>query len=179
MLIANKKRKENITEYILYLYQIENIIRAFNLNFELLQNSLLPSYQVDEKTKKEIAAWYKNLITMMEKEGIQKEGHFQFLTNLIVDVNELHVKLMDTEIDKIYAQTFRSVAGLVNELKLKNNKAQNDIELGLDAIYGYLLLKIQNKAITNETNDAVKRLSSWLSALSKLYKDHESGDLEF
>lgn len=179
MLIANKKRKENITEYILYLYQVENIIRAFNLDFELLQNSLLPSYQADEKTKKEIAAWYKNLITMMEKEGIQKEGHFQFLTNLIADVNELHVKLMDTEIDKIYAQTFRSVAGLVNELKQKNNKAQNDIELGLDAIYGYLLLKIQNKAITNETNDAVMRLSSWLSALSKLYKDHESGDLEF
>ena len=192
MLVANKKRKENIVEYILYLYQVENIaeyilymyqvenlIRAFNLDVELIKARLIPSYQADEKTKSEIISWYKNLIVMMEKEGIQKEGHLQFLQNLIVDVNEIHVKLMDTEIDRMYPQTFHSIAGLINELKEKNSHAKNDIELCLDTIYGFFLLKMQNKKITTETEDAVKRLSSWMSALSKLYKDYELGDLEF
>jgi hypothetical protein len=41
-----------------------------------------------------------------------------------------------------------------------------------------MLLKIQQKEVTEETKDAVKRLSQWLAFLSKLYKDFESGDLE-
>ena len=178
MLVANKKRKENIVEYILYLYQVENLIRAFNLDVELIKVRLIPSYQADEKTKSEIIDWYKNLVVMMEKEGIQKEGHFQFLQNLIMDVNEIHIKLINTEIDKLYPQTYKSVAGIANELRQKNQKAKNDIELCLDTIYGYLLLKMQNKEISAETEEAVKRLSSWMNALSKLYKDYESGDLE-
>ncbi len=178
MLVANKKRKENIAEYILYLYQVENLIRAFHLDIKLIEIRLISSYQTDEKTKAEIVAWYKNLVVMMEKEGIQENGHLQFLINLITDMNELHMKLMETEADPVYPQIFRSVTGLVNELKQKNSAANNDIQLSLDAIYGYLLLKMQNIQITSETEDAVKRLSSWMSALSKLYKDYESGDLE-
>ena len=178
MLVANNKRKENIAEYVLYLYQVENLIRAFHLNMDLIETKLMPSYQVGEKTKAEIIAWYKNLVVMMEKEGIQETGHFQFLQNLIVDVNEFHLKLMETGADSGYSQIFRSVAGLVNELKQKNKNAPNDIQLSLDAIYGYLLLKMQNKEITPETEEAVKRLSSWMSALSKLYKDFESGNFE-
>ena len=71
------------------------------------------------------------------------------------------------------------MAGLVTELKQKNPAAINDVQVAIDGIYGYLLLKIQNKAITDETKNAVKRLSQWLSHLSKLFKDFESGDFEF
>ena len=111
MLVANKKRKENIVEYILYLYQIENLIRAFNMDIELIKIRLIPSYQVDDKTKTEIIDWYSNLVSMMEKEGIQKEGHLQFLKNLIADVNEFHIKLLAAESDNLYPQIFHSVAG--------------------------------------------------------------------
>jgi hypothetical protein len=38
---------------------------------------------------------------------------------------------------------------------------------------------MQNKEISPETENAINRLSSWMAALSKLYKDYESGDLEF
>jgi hypothetical protein len=178
MLIANKKRKENIVEYILYLFQVENLIRAFQLDMDLIEKKLVSFYRVDNVVKSEITDWYKNLLVMMEKEGIHEKGHFQFLLNLIVDVNELHIKLIKAETNAAYLQIFRSVAGLLNELKQKNNTAQNDIQLGLDTIYGYLLLKMQNKEITSETEDAVRRLSSWMNVLSKLYKDYESGTLE-
>ncbi len=179
MLVAQQKRKENIAEYILYLYQIEDLIRAFRLDIELIEKQLVSNYQVDDKTKHEILDWYKNLLVMMEKEGIVKTGHLQFLTNLIHDLNEFHVKLLSSETDQIYVQTFQAVAGLITELKQKNKQANNDVQICLDAIYGYLLLKIQKKEITEETVEAVKRLSSWLGALSKLFKRYEAGDLEF
>ncbi len=179
MLVAKQKRKENIAEYILYLYQVEDLIRAFQLDMDVIKNQLVSRYDAGEEIKKEIADWYKNLVLMMEKEDIKEAGHLQFLNNLINELNEFHLKLLETETDKLYVSVFQAVAGLVTELKQKNPAAINDVQVAIDGVYGYLLLKIQNKAITNETKNAVMRLSQWLSHLSKLFKDFESGDFEF
>jgi hypothetical protein len=178
MHIAKQKRKENIVEYILYLFQIEDLIRAFQLDMNLIESQLIAKYQVDDSLRTEIISWYQNLVLMMEKEGIQQKGHFQFLQNLIQDLNEFHLRLLDTETDENYITKFQSVAGLATELKTKNTTATNDIQRSLDAIYGFLLLKMQKREITNETTEAVKRLSIWLNLLSKLYKDFEENKLD-
>lgn len=178
MLVAKAKRKENIAEYILYLYQVEDLIRAFQFDMDLIEKRLVSSYKADEKTSKEIVDWYQNLLLMMQKEGLREKGHLQFLHNLIIDLNQFHIKLVETQKDSMYVNTYQAVAGLVTELKLKNKKADNDIQVTLDAIYGYLLLKMQQKKVSEETVSAIKRLSNWLGALSKLYKDFEAGDLE-
>jgi hypothetical protein len=178
MLIAQQKRKENLAEYILYLYQVEDLIRAFHLDMDLINEKLVANYKTDKKTRQEISLWYKNLVVMMEKEGKQEKGHLQFLSNLVNDLYEFHLRLMHTEADPMYVSVFKAVAGLVNELKQKNPVAENDVQVAIDGVYGYLLLKIQKKEITPETSEAVKRLSQWLGNLSKLFKDFESGDLE-
>lgn len=178
MLVAKQKRQENIAEYILYLYQIEDLIRAFQGDINLIQEKLIVRYQTDEKTSAEITDWYNNLVKMMEKEGIEEKGHLQFLTNLISEINELHIKLMNAEADQLYVQTFKSVAGIVTELKHKNIAAQNDIELALDTVYGFLLLKMKKAEVSHETETAVKQISQWLGVLSKLYKEYEAGKLD-
>ena len=178
MLAAKQKRKENIAEYILYLYQIEDLIRAFKLDVSDIEAHLVSKYQTDEKTKQEVSEWYKNLVRMMEKERIQEKGHFQFLSNLINDINEFHLKLLKDEIDTAYVAEFKTVSGLISELNIKGNSVKNDIQTSLDAVYGYLMLKIQKKEISEETTQAIKMLTNWLSYLSKLFKDYEAGDLE-
>lgn len=178
MLIAKQKRKENIAEYILYLYQVEDLIRAFKLDMDLINERLVTSYKADENTSEAISAWYENLVVMMEKEGIQSKGHLQFITNLIADVNDFHLKLVETGKDPMYLQAFKAVGTLVEELKVKNPEAKNDVDLGITAIYGFLLLKMQKKEISIDTTEAIKRISNWLSSLSKLYRDFENGELE-
>lgn len=179
MLTAQQKRKENIAEYILYIYQVEDLIRAFQSNMSVIEKQLISQYQVDEKTRQEIVNWYKNLVIMMEKEGVREKGHLQFLTNQINELNEFHLKLMEVRVDKGYVGVFQSISGLITELNMKSNSIKSDLQISLDSIYGFLLLKLQKKEITAETTEAIKRLSNWLSLLSKLYKDFESGDLEF
>ena len=179
MLVAKQKRKENIAEYILYLYQVEDLIRAFKFDMELIEQRLVSNYKADERTSAAICDWYQNLVSMMEKERLQQKGHLQFLTNLIADVNDFHLKLMESSKDGLYVQTFKTVAGLVEELKAKNPEGKNDVDLGITAIYGFLLLKMQQKEISIDTTEAIKRISTWLSALSRLYKDFENGDFEF
>ena len=178
MLVAKQKRKENIVEYILYLYQIEDLIRAFQFDMNLIQNHLVAKYKVDEKTSSEISAWYNNLVIMMDKEGIRDKGHMQFLSNLINDLYHFHSQLMSSENNTMYFQIYQLVAGLLTELKQKNQTAVNDIQLATDTVYGYLLLKIKNADVSDATTEAIKRLSQWLGSLSALYKDFEKGDLE-
>lgn len=180
MLIAKQKRKENIAEYILYLFQIEDLIRAFQLDMELIQQKLISQYATaGEVQRSEITDWYKNLVLMMRKEGISEKGHFQFLLNLVNELNEFHLKLMETGKVQEYVQTYQTVAGLITELKLKSNGNKNNIQISLEAIYGFLLLKIQKKEVTPETNEAMHRLSGWLGKLSTLFKDYEANKLEF
>ena len=45
MIIARKKRKENIAEYILYMWQIEDIIRANNLNITKIENNIIQKWE--------------------------------------------------------------------------------------------------------------------------------------
>ncbi len=179
MLVALKKRKENIVEYILYLYQIEDLIRAFSMDIDLINEKLIPEYKSDRETSLKISEWYSNLIVMMGKEGKKEKGHLQFLLNLISDLNEFHLKLRVTEADEIYNSTYREVMNLIFELKEKNPLAGNDIEIALDGVYGYLILKIQKKNISTPTEEAVRRLSHWLGYLAQLYRDFEAGNFEF
>lgn len=179
MLVAQQKRKENIAEYILYLYQVEELIRAFQFDLDLIEKRLVAAYKVDEKTTDEIKNWYINLVIMMDKEGIREKGHLQFLSNLITDVNEFHLQLMQTGADKLYVQKFQLTAGLLTELKAKNKEAKNDVQLALDTIYGFLLLKMKETKVSDATSDAVKSLSQWLGILSELYKKFETGDFSF
>lgn len=178
MLVAKQKRKENIVEYVLYLYQVEDLIRAFQLDIDIIQEKLISKYQADEKISSEITDWYNNLVVMMEKEGLKEKGHLQFITNLIDDINNFHIKLINGESEKVYIQNYKSIAGVLTELKQKNSTAQNDIQLALDTIYGFLMLRLKKAEISEGTTLAIKQLSQWLGSLSKLYKEHEEGKLD-
>ena len=49
MYIASAKRKENIAEYLLYMWQIEDIIRAYGLDIEKIKESVIdPQTQLDD-----------------------------------------------------------------------------------------------------------------------------------
>ena len=52
MIIASQKKKENIAEYLLYMWQIEDIIRAYGLDIGKIQKHIINSYDLPEEQKK-------------------------------------------------------------------------------------------------------------------------------
>ena len=72
MFIAQKLRKENISEYLLYMWQIEDLLRAFNLDIDLIQKQVIDPYPVSEEEKKTLYEWYESLLEMMRMENIQQ-----------------------------------------------------------------------------------------------------------
>ena len=72
MIIAEQKRKENIAEYLLYMYQVEDMIRANKLDLDSIESSLISKFQVSYEVKRDMREWYKTLITMMKEEEKEK-----------------------------------------------------------------------------------------------------------
>lgn len=74
MIIASQKKKENIAEYLLYMWQIEDLIRVYKLDIDAIQKYIIDPYDISDEKKKEMRDWYESLIEMMRSEGVEKRG---------------------------------------------------------------------------------------------------------
>ena len=94
MIIASQKRKENIAEYLIYMWQIEDIIRANNLDIERIKENVIDRFNLDDNQQREMIEWYESLIDMMRREDVAKNGHLQINKNIIIQLTQLHQTLL-------------------------------------------------------------------------------------
>ncbi len=174
MIIAQLKRKENIAEYLLYMWQIEDIIRANKLDIDLINQNLISKYNVDEKQRNEIKYWYESLIKMMELENVRQSGHLQINKNVIIRLADLHQELLKSPKFPEYGAVFYKTLPYIVELRAKagENKA-GELETCFNALYGMLMLRLQGREVSESTMQAITQISSFLSLLSSLYKKNE------
>ena len=90
MFIANKLRKENIAEYLLYMWQVEDIIRANQWDIEKIKTNVINQFEVSSEQKQELIQWYEELIDMMYHENVKERGHLQINNNVIIQLSDLH-----------------------------------------------------------------------------------------
>ncbi len=179
MIIAKQKKKNNIAEYILYMWQIEDLIRACKFDFDIIDKKIISQFNLDKNTLTEIRNWYKGLIEMMIEEGIKEKGHLQFINNIVNDLYRFHSALLKSDKHNKYQQLYLQASDNINVFKQKSqNKTINDIEICLNGLYAILLLKLKKEKISTETSTAVSTFSKLLAYLSQLYKKFEDGDLE-
>jgi len=181
MLIARGKKTENIAEYLLYMWQIEDLIRAFAFDIEKIQTYIIDGFEQPSEVKQEIREWYESLIEMMRLENVQEKGHLQINQNVIAELDELHNVLLNLPKENFYLMTYHKVLPFIVELRAKpGGKAFGEIETCLNALYGMLMLRLQQKQISDETAHAASLISEFLRMLSAKYKqDKEEGlDLE-
>lgn len=168
MIIASKKRKENIAEYILYMWQIEDLIRANGLDIDRIKANVIDSFQLDEAQKVEMTQWYESLIDMMRREGVTEKGHLQINKNMLNQLVRLHQALLnDPEFPEYSAEFYRTLPFIV-ELRSKAGDAKvGEIETCFTALYGMLMMRLQKKEMSQETLDALKQISRFITMLSR------------
>ena len=59
------------------------------------------------------------------------------------------------------------------------NKEENEIETCFNALYGTMLLRLQKKEITANTQAAVKEITTFIGMLSDYYKKDKEEGLKF
>lgn len=179
MLIAQKLRKKNIAEYLIYMWQIEDLLRANNLDIDKIKEKISSQYDQPEQVQNEINEWYDSLITMMRSEGVQEKGHLAINSNVIIQLTDLHLRLLKSGKQADYSAMYYKTLPYIVELRAKsNNGSIPEIETCFMALYGYLLLKMKRENVSEETQLAINQIGNLLSLLSsKFYKD-EQDELE-
>lgn len=179
MITASQKKRENIAEYLLYMWQIEDLIRANGLDIDKIQENIIDRYiSLSDQQRKEMREWYESLIDMMRREDVAKTGHLQLNRNVIIDLEDLHKRLMaDSKFASYNAQFYHTLPFIV-ELRAKAGENKTgEIETCFNALYGVLMLKLQGKEISQETLDAVAQISKFLALLSHYYKKDYNNEL--
>jgi len=178
VLIAREKKKSNIAEYILYMWQVEDMLRAMSLDIQQVDEHVVAGFRTDERTRKEMHDWYDNLIAMMKQEKVEQKGHLQVLKNVVNELTELHFYLLHQAHDRQYQQlVFKAVSNLVEFRKKAGvDDSVSDVELALNGLYGSLLLRLQKKEVNPETTQAMETFSQMMAWLAVRYKQMEEAE---
>ena len=180
MFIAKELRKKSIAEYLLYMWQIEDIIRAKGCSLPLIRKAYINKFTdyTDEQKEDEID-WFGNLVRMMNEEGKRDQGHLNINDIIVRDLVDLHQRLLQSNRFPIYNAEYYKVLPFIVELRGKGDKNISEIETCLDALYGIMMLRMQKKEISPETEHAIKEISTFIGMLSDYYLKNETEGLDF
>ncbi|MBR3101981.1 MAG: DUF4924 family protein [Muribaculaceae bacterium] len=175
MIIAKQKRKENIAEYLLYLWQVEDMIRAAKFDIETINSAIIERCDTDNETKAEMRDWYESLIKMMELEHIKEGGHLQICKNVLIRLTDLHLQLLQSDKFPEYTAEFYRTLPFIVELRAKSNDTDRagELETCFNALYGVLMLRLQGKAVTPGTEQAIQQISRFIGMLAAYFKKDE------
>lgn len=179
MLIAKAKRKENIIEYILYMYQIEDIIRSLQLEIDQIDQRVIANFDQPQEVKLKIRDWYLGLIKEMQRDGLKRSGHLSSLKSLVNDLQELHTSLLTTYQDIEYQKLYNAARDeLITLVKRSGGAAlENEIDVALNGMYGLLILRLKQEKVSEETAHAMQRVGKMLAHLALQFKKQEAGEL--
>lgn len=186
MIIASQKRKENIAEYLLYMWQIEDLIRANGFDINRIISNVIDRYDLSPEQRKSMIEWYESLIDMMRREDVVTSGHLQINKNILGQLVALHQQILKDPRFADYHELFYRTLPYIVELRGKaGDTPAGEIETCFNALYGTLLLKLQKKEITPQTSEAIAQISRFISLLArdfhldeedKLFNDNDKTD---
>ena len=180
MIIAKQKRQENIAEYLLYLWQVEDLLRACNLDIDKVEKTVIGHYDVDDKTRSEIKDWYESLIKMMELENVRERGHIRVCHNVLIRLNDLHMQLLANQdrFPDYHADYYRTLPFIVQlRATLPEQERPSELETCFNALYGVMMLHLQGKEISQDTAAAISQISHFIGMLAAYYKRDEEKPL--
>lgn len=181
MFIAEQLKKKNIAEYLLYMWQVEDTLRAYGLDAERMAVEYIPQFGLDAEKGEALKGWYESLIQMMREEGVVQKGHLQINKNIIILLTDLHTQLLKSSKHPFYSAAYYKALPFIVELRAKSAESQekNEIENCFAALYGMMLMKVQKKEVAKETETAIGNIAKFIGMLSDYYKKDKEGEVEF
>ena len=180
MFIAQELRKKSIAEYLLYMWQVEDIIRAYGCSLAQIRREYINRFDYTDEQKDEMTDWYGNLVRMMNQEGCREGGHLQINRIVMQQLIELNAQLLGSTKFPFYNAEYYKVLPYIVELRNRgSNKDENEVETCFNALYGTMMLRLQKKEITPETQHAINEITTFIGMLADYYHQDKEKPLEF
>jgi hypothetical protein len=160
--IAARKKSQNIGEYLVYMYQMEDLIRSYQGNMAEIDQY--------EEEKESIKTWFAGLAASMEQQELMQKGHLQELQELVQQLLTLHYQLLKT--DANYMATFHLVKPHLLEAveAAQTEDLGNEIQICLNGVYGLLLCRLLGKKVSDRQLEAAEAFGDVLSHLNFSYQ---------
>lgn len=162
------------------MWQVEDIIRAYDCSLTRLRREYIAQFDYTDEQKEEMTDWYGDLVRMMNQEGRRERGHLQINQVVMQQLTELNAELLESAKFPFYTSEYYKVLPYIVELRHKGGEANDtpEIETCFNALYGTMLLRLQKKEITPDTQHAVKEITTFIGMLSDYYQKDKQGELE-
>ncbi|MFT6716013.1 MAG: hypothetical protein ACJA0Q_000642 [Saprospiraceae bacterium] len=172
MFIAQEKHKNSIAEYVLYMWQIENLIRVSQFNIDVIDKTVIDKMGLDDNQRGMEVDWYSGLIQKMKKQQVQSKGHLLELRDLMVELSYLHNSLLNNVKDSNYGFIYNTAKPFILELKKKQDGSVHDeVEVCLNGLFAFWMLKASKKPVSADTSKAMGAVSKLIGVLSAKYRE--------
>ena len=180
MFISQELRKKSIAEYLLYMWQVEDLIRAYCCNLGRIRREYIDKFDYTDEQKEDMTDWYGNLVRMINQEGCREKGHLQINKIVMQQLVELNAQLLQSTKYPFYNSEYYKVLPFIVELRKRGaDNDENEIETCFNALYGVMMLRLQKKKISPDTEHAIKEISTFVGMLSDYYLKDKEEPLEF
>lgn len=168
--VAENKKTNNIAEYIIYMYQMEDLIRSYQGNSDEIKSFVVEKYPVSEEEKSEISEWYLALLDQMKDQDILEKGHLIELKELVAELAQIHWNLIKT--DPIYFEAYGKAKPFILDavIQAAGQDLGNEIQISLNGVYGLLLCRLLGRKVSEEQLKSADAYGDILSTLSYHYK---------
>ncbi|MEG1621909.1 MAG: DUF4924 family protein [Alistipes sp.] len=179
--IAQTKRRENIAEYILYLWQLEDLLRALQFSPEAIYSQLVAPRNISEEGKHNFLIWYMELTDLLRKEGKEQQGHLDHTLHLIGDLHHLHLQLLELPVGQHYRTLYARLAPELPHLRAildKETTEISDTEICFRALYAAMLYRIKGTGSQSAIQDTLEFISPVIAELAAIYHKVERGEVD-
>ncbi|MFI3304164.1 MAG: DUF4924 family protein [Rikenellaceae bacterium] len=180
--IARELRRKNIAEYVLYLWQLEDLFRGLQFSPEAIYTKFVaPRKDLAPEEQMALHRWYVEFCELLEGEGKRQSGHTEHTLHLIADLADMHQRLLKLPIGARYRALWVALEEVLPDLRGvagDNTKDISDIELCFRALYGAMLYKIKGEAGRGAVEDTLAYVSPVVAELARVYGEVERGETD-
>ncbi len=189
MFISQEKLKNNIAEYILYMWHVEDVVRACAFDLNKIEEVIIQKTASSEVQQIQLRNWYKGIVEEMKSAKLLQRGHLKEVEEKMAELHLLHTTLLTVLKNKDYIELFEIAKPEIEELKKKSEVkvddslsaekktriVKNDIEACFNGLYGLWMLRLQKKEVSSETSAALNKISKLISYLTRNYHTMMTG----
>ncbi|MBU2912831.1 DUF4924 family protein [Reichenbachiella agariperforans] len=165
-------QNKNITEYIIEIYRKEDLMRAYKFDLEKFGTQVINFFPITPKEKLAEVNHYEAFMKKMTEQGIQESGHLAEVNEIVAQLDQLHEELKSS--DENYNHIYLKAKPYINEnMQVAKGTITSEVQLCLNGIYGFLLLKIEERPIKPEEQTMIDQFGNLLSLLSYKYNERK------
>ncbi|MDA0903301.1 MAG: DUF4924 family protein [Bacteroidetes bacterium] len=167
MTVAQVKKEQHIVDYLLFCWQMEDLVRAAKFDVAMLQNWAEQQAEDEGTHPEEEVQWLLGLAADMKTSGAQEQGHCNQVQETMMELAHLHELLVGAMVDSNYQEAFREARPLLDELTKRLDRDMHPVEKLSMGLYGWLVMRMKKTEVSAETESAMVGLRTWANELAK------------